>query len=183
MEVFIMAITKSLYGTINDKDVSAYVIENKNGTKAQIIEKGATLDKLFVKDASGNLIDVLVGHDTLDGHVNRSDYQGVVVGQYANRIKDGKFTIDGTEWACIKGGWISMKYVYVDGTQGEGAGSGTVNADAVNVRSGPGTKYNAVGSKNNGNPVTVYAQFQIGDITWGCIGNGQWIAMQYVNMG
>jgi aldose 1-epimerase len=41
---------------------------------------------------------VLVGHDTLDGHVNRSDYQGVVVGQYANRIKDGKFSIDGVEY-------------------------------------------------------------------------------------
>lgn len=93
-----MAITKSLYGTLNGKDVNAYIIENKNGTRAHIIEKGATLDKLFIKDNKGELIDVLVGHDTLDGHVNRSDYQGVVVGQYANRIKDGKFTIDGTEY-------------------------------------------------------------------------------------
>ncbi len=93
-----MAITKTLYGTLNDKDVNTYIIENKNGTKAYLLEKGATLDKFFIKDNKGELIDVLVGHDTLDGHVNRSDYQGVVVGQYANRIKDGKFTIDGTEY-------------------------------------------------------------------------------------
>ena len=93
-----MAITKSLYGTLNGKDVNAYIIENKNGTRAHLIEKGATLDKLFVKNNEGELIDVLVGHDTLDGHVNRSDYQGVVVGQYANRIKDGKFSIDGVEY-------------------------------------------------------------------------------------
>ena len=93
-----MAITKSLYGTLNGKDVNAYIIENKNGTRAHIIEKGATLDKLFIKDNKDELIDVLIGHDTLDGHVNRSDYQGVVVGQYANRIKDGKFTIDGIEY-------------------------------------------------------------------------------------
>ena len=93
-----MAITKSLYGELNGAQVSAFVIENKNGFKAQIIEKGATLDKLFIKDKNGNLIDVLVGHDTLEGHVERSDYQGVVVGQYANRIKDGKFSIDGTEY-------------------------------------------------------------------------------------
>ncbi len=93
-----MAITKSLYGTLNGKDVNAYIIENKNGTRAHLIEKGATLDKLFIKDSEGKLIDILIGHDTLDGHVNRSDYQGVVVGQYANRIKDGKFTIDGTEY-------------------------------------------------------------------------------------
>ena len=93
-----MAITKTLYGTLNGKDVNAYIIENKNGTRVHLIEKGATLDKLFVKNNNGELIDVLVGHDTLDGHVNRSDYQGVVVGQYANRIKDGKFTIDGVEY-------------------------------------------------------------------------------------
>ena len=93
-----MAITKTLYGTLNGKDVNAYIIENKNRTRVHLIEKGATLDKLFVKNNNGELIDVLVGHDTLDGHVNRSDYQGVVVGQYANRIKDGKFTIDGVEY-------------------------------------------------------------------------------------
>lgn len=93
-----MAVTKSIYGIMNGNEVSAFVIENKNGLKAQIIEKGATLDKLFIKDKNGNLIDILVGHDSLEGHVERGDYQGVVVGQYANRIKDGKFTIDGKEY-------------------------------------------------------------------------------------
>lgn len=93
-----MAVTKSIYGIMNGNEVSAFVIENKNGLKAQIIEKGATLDKLFIKDKNDNLIDILVGHDSLEGHVERGDYQGVVVGQYANRIKDGKFTIDGKEY-------------------------------------------------------------------------------------
>lgn len=93
-----MAVTKSLYGIMNGAEVSAFVIENKNGLKAQLIEKGATLDKLFIKDKNGNLIDILVGHDSLEGHVERGDYQGVVVGQYANRIKDGKFSIDGKEY-------------------------------------------------------------------------------------
>lgn len=93
-----MAVSKSFYGTMNGNEVSTFVIENKNGLKAQVIEKGATLDKLFIKDKNGNLIDILVGHDSLEGHVERGDYQGVVVGQYANRIKDGKFTIDGKEY-------------------------------------------------------------------------------------
>ena len=94
-----------------------------------------------------------------------------------------RITIGGTQWACIKGGWISMEFVYVDGTTGAAAGTGTVNGDQVNVRSGPGTNFGAVGSKNTGDPVTVYAQFTIGDMTWGCIGNAQWISMKYVNMG
>lgn len=108
-----MAIEKFIYGSMNDKDVHAFVITNANGFKAQIIEKGATLDKLFVEDKSGKFIDILSGHDTLDGHINRSDYQGVVVGQYANRIKGGKFSIDGVEYnvtrnekdiTCLHGG-------------------------------------------------------------------------------
>ncbi|MBE6751654.1 MAG: galactose mutarotase [Ruminococcaceae bacterium] len=97
-----MAITKSLYGELNGVKVYTFTLENKNGMKAEIIEKGATLEKLFVKDKNGNFIDVLSGHDTLEGHTERSDYQGVVVGQYANRIKGGKFSIDGTEYTLTK---------------------------------------------------------------------------------
>ena len=97
-----MAITKSLYGELNGVKVHTFTFENKNGMKAEIIEKGATLEKLFVKDKNGNFIDVLSGHDTLEGHTERSDYQGVVVGQYANRIKGGQFSIDGTTYSLTK---------------------------------------------------------------------------------
>ena len=97
-----MAVSKSLYGELNGVKVNLFTITNKNGMKAEIIEKGATLEKLFVKDKNGSLFDILSGHDTLEGHVERSDYQGVVVGQYANRIKGGKFSIDGVEYNLTK---------------------------------------------------------------------------------
>lgn len=97
-----MSVEKYIYGTMAKKNVYAFVIRNALGTKAQIIEKGATLDKLIVEDKNGNFIDVLVGHDDLDGHINRSDYQGVVVGQYANRIKNGSFVIDGVQYNVTK---------------------------------------------------------------------------------
>ncbi len=108
-----MSIKTFLYGNLNGSDVNAFIIENAKGNKAQIIEKGATLEKLIIKDKNGVETDVLSGHDTLGGHVNRGDYQGVIVGQYANRIKDGKFSIDGTEYSvkcnekgttCLHGG-------------------------------------------------------------------------------
>ena len=97
-----MAITKSLYGELNGVKVHTFTLTNKNGMKAEIIEKGATLEKLFVKAENGDFIDVLSGHDTLEGHTERSDYQGVVVGQYANRIKGGSFSIDGVEYNLTK---------------------------------------------------------------------------------
>jgi aldose 1-epimerase len=97
-----MGIEKNFYGVMNGKNVFAFVITNSNNYKAQIIEKGATLDKLWAEDKNGAFIDILVGHDTLDGHINRSDYQGVVVGQYANRIGGGAFTIDGVQYNVTK---------------------------------------------------------------------------------
>lgn len=93
-----MSVTKNIYGVMNDKNVHSFVIENAMGTLVQLIEKGATLDKLLIKNKNGEAIDIIVGHDTLEGHIERGDYQGVVVGQYANRIKDGKFSIDGVQY-------------------------------------------------------------------------------------
>ena len=97
-----MSVEKSVYGKMNGKDVAAFTICNKNGTKAVIIEKGATLDKLFVKAKNGGFFDVLVGHDTLEGHIERSDYQGVVVGRFANRISNGSFVMDGKTYNVTK---------------------------------------------------------------------------------
>lgn len=97
-----ITVEKSVYGIKDDVKVHAFTIRNKNGMRAQIIEKGATLDRLYLKNKNGEFIDILVGHDSLEGHINRSDYQGVVVGQYANRIKNGKFTLDGTQYNVTK---------------------------------------------------------------------------------
>lgn len=105
-----MSVSKFIYGVMNGKDVHGFIIENKNGLKAQLIEKGATLDKLFIKDKNEKLIDILVGFDSLEDHLEFGDYQGVIVGQYANRIKDGKFSIDGTEYnvTCNEKGITSL---------------------------------------------------------------------------
>ena len=75
-----------------------------------------------------------------------------------------------------------MQYVYVDGTTGEGAGTGTVSGNAVNIRSGPGTGYGSVGTLNNGDKVEILAQFEINGTKWGCIKNG-WVCMDYVGVG
>lgn len=138
-----MSVEKIFYGKMNNNDVYAFIIENANGAKAHIIEKGATLEKLFISDKDGKFIDVLVGHDNLEAHIKLSDYQGVIVGQYANRIKDGRFSIDGVEYnvtrnekgmTCLHGGgeynnalWCGKKtsdnavefsYLSTDGKEG-----------------------------------------------------------------
>ena len=80
-------------------------------------------------------------------------------------------------WARIDKGWISMSYFYVEGTTGEGSGSGTVTGSGVNIRSGPGTDYDKVDAYAKDTKVTILAQVN----GWGYTGKG-WVSMTYVTM-
>ena len=89
-----MSVNKSNFGILNGNEISKYTIENSNGIKASVITYGATLTEIFTPDKTGKFKDILVGFDDLDGFVNRTDYQGVIVGPYANRIGNAQFSID-----------------------------------------------------------------------------------------
>ena len=91
-----MGITKSVFGVTKDgKQVDAFLIENNNNMKVNLITWGATLQRILVKDKDENEIDLLLGFDDMEGFENRHDYQGVIVGPVANRISKGGLTIDG----------------------------------------------------------------------------------------
>ncbi|MCD7826924.1 MAG: galactose mutarotase [Clostridiales bacterium] len=94
-----MSVNVSVFGkTADGKTVEEYTIINKNGTKVSVITYGATLKNIFVRDKNNKLDDILVGFDDMDGFINRSDYQGVIVGPYANRIGGASFSVDGKEY-------------------------------------------------------------------------------------
>ncbi|MBQ7002116.1 MAG: SH3 domain-containing protein [Oscillospiraceae bacterium] len=84
-------------------------------------------------------------------------------------------------WGRTKNGWISLNYVYQDGTTGTKTGAGTVTGSELNIRSGPGTGYGTVGSYRQGDRVTILEQFTYNNVTWGCTNKG-WISLQYVDM-
>ena len=85
------------------------------------------------------------------------------------------------KWIRTKDGWISTTYVYLEGEKGEGAGSGTVTGDKVNLRKGPGTGFDSNGKLNEGDKVEILRTLKIGKHTWGYTSNG-WIRMDYVKM-
>lgn len=96
-------ISKSLFGKFADGSQSfLYSIVNKNGMRANIIDYGAIVQSLYVKDKSGNLSDVVLGYDTLEGYVNDGFYIGAIVGRYGNRIAGGKFKLNGAEYNITK---------------------------------------------------------------------------------
>ena len=89
---------KKLYGiTPSGEEVFQFTLENENAL-VTLLSRGATLDKLIVADKNGVKKDVLLGFDDLEGHMTRSDYQGVAVGPFANRIAGGRLNINGKEY-------------------------------------------------------------------------------------
>ncbi len=82
-------------------------------------------------------------------------------------------------WGRTSKGWISLDYVYQDGTIGKNSAQGVVTGDTLNIRSGPGTKYDRVDSLSHGARVKIMEQITIGGTKWGCIEKG-WICLDYV---
>lgn len=77
------------------------LFELSNGKiTAKLTNLGATFTSLLVPDAKGDLADVVLGFDSLDTYLNENPaYLGCIVGRVANRIKEGKFKLNGVEYS------------------------------------------------------------------------------------
>ena len=85
--------------TADGKVISLYTLENSNGMTVQLTNYGARIAALWVPSSDGSFKDVVWGYYSADAYLNAKDkYSGPVVGRYGNRIKDGKFTLDGKEY-------------------------------------------------------------------------------------
>ncbi|MFL9830273.1 aldose epimerase family protein [Flavobacterium sp. ST-87] len=80
-----------------------YVLTNKNGAQLTVMPFGATVTSLKIPITNGELIDVVLGFDSVEGYeksfrLDGSPYMGATVGRYAGRIKDGKFELNGKKY-------------------------------------------------------------------------------------
>lgn len=64
----------------------------------QIITYGGAVRTLTVPDRAGNLVDVVLGFDTLEDYFAHNKYFGALIGRFANRIGDSRFTLNGQEY-------------------------------------------------------------------------------------
>lgn len=98
-----MTVSKRLFGVMPDgKEVFEFILENNNGMKVSVLTLGATLRSIVIPDKNGKETDVLLGFDDVESYLERSSYQGAVVGPYANRIGNGKFVMDDVTYEVIK---------------------------------------------------------------------------------
>ncbi|MGN1203254.1 MAG: aldose epimerase family protein [Eubacterium sp.] len=122
-----MSISKSIFGTLDSGErVELYKITNATGASVSLMTLGAGIQSLNIPDRNGVLGDVVLGFDEPKYYTDPDlGYQGLVVGRYANRIRDAKFSIDGVEyntpnnqetWTLHGGGRFSFNIWQVEET-------------------------------------------------------------------
>src|SRR4051794_1432796 len=79
--------------------VDVYTLTNSCGAECRIMTYGGTVVSLRVPDHDDTLTDVVLGYADIAGYEKNRGYFGALVGRYANRIADGRFTLDGQEYS------------------------------------------------------------------------------------
>ncbi len=100
MLLLITSLTSAKVTVADFDSIEEFTLTNSQGMVVKATNYGAIITTLVVPDREGNMADVTLGYDDLAGYINAIDrpYFGAVVGRYGNRIANGKFTLEGTEY-------------------------------------------------------------------------------------
>jgi aldose 1-epimerase len=94
-----MEIKKESFGqTADGTPVHLYTLTNDRGLEVKITNYGGIIVSVITPDRAGKPGDVTLGFDTLAEYVEKSPYFGCITGRFANRIAQGKFTLNGVEY-------------------------------------------------------------------------------------
>lgn len=92
-------IEKTLYGALPDgRPVAKYRITNAFGEYAEVLDYGAALHALAVRDREGRVSDVLLGVESAE-KLPGGGREGFIIGRNANRIRDARCVIEGREYS------------------------------------------------------------------------------------
>ena len=98
-----VTVTKGDFGKLPDgKAVEVYTVKNAD-IEMKLTNYGARIVSLMTKDKDGKMGDIVLGYNSVDGYVaeakaDKKTYFGAIVGRYGNRIRAGKFSIDGHQY-------------------------------------------------------------------------------------
>lgn len=94
-----MSVQAKPFGQMPDgTTVDLYTLTNANGLKVKIMTYGATLVGVEAPDRQGQLTNVTLSLETLADYLAGHPFFGSIAGRFANRIAQGKFTLDGVTY-------------------------------------------------------------------------------------
>ncbi|ROT99642.1 galactose mutarotase [Marinobacter sp. R17] len=102
------AVKTSVFGTLPDgREARLYRFSNAHGIEMAVTNYGGIIVSLRTPDSDGDVDDIVLGFDSLDGYLSRAyqtsnPYFGALIGRYGNRIAGGEFTLDGKTYTLAK---------------------------------------------------------------------------------
>lgn len=107
------------------KKTDLFVLKNDNGMEVCVTNFGGRIVSVMVPDRNGVMRDVVLGFDNIGDYRTVPTDFGATIGRYANRINQGRFTLDGTEYQlpqnnyghCLHGGPRGFQYRVFDAVQ------------------------------------------------------------------
>jgi aldose 1-epimerase len=91
-------VTREQFGETPDgRPVNRFILQSPNGICAAVLTLGGILQSLFAPDRQGTFDNVTLGCRSVAEYLEQRAYLGAIIGRNANRLAEGRFTIDGTE--------------------------------------------------------------------------------------
>ncbi|MEQ2189798.1 hypothetical protein GOODEAATRI_029064, partial [Goodea atripinnis] len=66
--------------------------------RVEVLTLGAVIKSVCCRGKHGQMEDVVLGYDDLEGYVSDKRYLGAVVGRVANRVAKGRFVVEEKEY-------------------------------------------------------------------------------------
>lgn len=87
-------------GEINGAKCVLISLTNAKGTLVQISNFGARVVSFITRNKKGEYYDIVLGYKDLEGYKNSNErYYNAVIGRYAGRIAEGKFSLGGKDFS------------------------------------------------------------------------------------
>ncbi len=92
-----MQIKKTLVANFLGLDIYKYSLIAENGFQVDILNYGAIITGIWTPDINGVIENIVLNYDDINDYIDNTPYLGAIVGRYAGRIANGKFSIDGVD--------------------------------------------------------------------------------------
>src|ERR1700739_2083383 len=90
------------WGCLDGSEIRQYTLVNRRGIETTIATYGATLTKLILPDVHGGRANIILGYENLAHYRGSTSYLGATIGRYANRIRNGRFFLNGKEYQVAR---------------------------------------------------------------------------------
>lgn len=97
------SIITTTWGSVDGQEIKKFTLRNEACQEVDVITYGAAVTAIRTPDKEGNVEDVVLGFDNIEGYLSPSNpYFGATLGRVGNRIGNATFVLDGVRYNVSK---------------------------------------------------------------------------------